>query len=155
TPIQDIHETILESDNEKTVIEKVFKSNIRTLEDTLLVTDFASYKEAVHALANARKIEFYGSGGSGIVALDVHYKFLRTGIQTAAYQDAHFQAMSASQLTKADVAVFISHSGTNRDILQTLEVAKDNDVKTIGITTFAKSPLSKSVDIPLYTVSKE
>ncbi len=155
TPIEDIHETIGEQDDETTVIEKVFKSNIHTLEDTLLIVDTTAYKEAIDALVNARKIDFYGNGGSGIIALDAHHKFLRTGIPTAAYQDAHFQMMSASQLTSEDVAVFVSHSGTNRDILQTLDVAKKQGVKTIGITTYAKSPLSEGVDITLYTVSKE
>lgn len=155
TPMQDIHETIQEDDDEKTVTEKVFKSNIRTLEDTMHVIDSESYQRAVSALVKARRIDFYGNGGSGIIALDAHHKFLRTGIPTAAYQDSHFQVMSASQLTEADVVVLISHSGTNRDILQALEVAKEHGVTTIGITTLAKSPLSKGVDIPLFTVSQE
>ncbi|ADC48303.1 MULTISPECIES: MurR/RpiR family transcriptional regulator [Alkalihalophilus] len=155
TPIQDIHETIQEEDDEKAITEKVFKSNIRTLEDTLHVIESDHYKKAVHAIVNARRVEFYGNGGSGIIALDAHHKFLRTGIPTAAYQDSHFQVMSASQLTKEDVVVLISHSGTNRDILQVLDVAEEHGATTICITTLAKSPLSRQVDIPLYTVSKE
>ncbi|MED4173390.1 MurR/RpiR family transcriptional regulator [Halalkalibacterium halodurans] len=155
TPIQDIHETIQEDDDEKTVADKVFKSNIRTLEDTMQVLDVESFKRAVDYLLHARRIEFYGNGGSGVIALDAHHKFLRTGIPSAAYHDSHFQVMSASQLTKQDVAVFISHSGTNRDLLQALEVAKSHQVKTIGITTYGKTPLSKEVDIALYTVSQE
>ncbi|MCM3759264.1 MurR/RpiR family transcriptional regulator [Alkalihalobacillus oceani] len=155
TPVQDIHETIQEDDDEKAITEKVFRSNIRTLEDTLLVMESAVFQQAVQALAHARKIDFYGNGGSGIIALDAHHKFIRTGLPSAAYRDSHFQAMSASQLTKDDVAVFISHSGTNRDLLEVLEVAKDNEVTTIGITNLAKSPLSKGVDHALFTVSQE
>ncbi|WP_368503914.1 MurR/RpiR family transcriptional regulator [Alkalihalophilus sp. As8PL] len=155
TPIQDIHETIKEDDDEKTITEKVFKSNIRTLEDTLHVIESKAYKKAVHALVHARRIEFYGNGGSGIIALDAHHKFLRTGIPTVAYQDSHFQVMSASQLTKEDVVVLISHTGTNRDMLQVLDVAIEHGATTICITTLGKSPLSKQVDIPLFTVSKE
>ncbi|OLO26384.1 RpiR family transcriptional regulator [Alkalihalophilus pseudofirmus] len=155
TPIQDIHETIHENDDEKIVAEKVFKSNIRTLEETLEVIDGVRFQKAVHAILSARRVEFYGNGGSGIIAMDAHHKFIRTGIPTTAYQDSHFQLMSASQLTKEDVVVLISHSGTNRDILQALEVAKEQGVTTIGITTLAKSPLSNGVDIPLYTVSQE
>ncbi|MBU8909013.1 MurR/RpiR family transcriptional regulator [Desertibacillus haloalkaliphilus] len=153
--MQDIHETIHEGDDEKTVAEKVFKSNIKTLEETLQVIESEPFKTAVDALLQARRIEFYGSGGSGIIALDAHHKFIRTGIPTAAYMDSHFQLMSASQLTDEDVVVLLSHSGTSRDILQALEVAKEHSVRTIGITTLAKSPLSEGVDIPLYTVSEE
>ncbi|WP_280770443.1 MurR/RpiR family transcriptional regulator [Salipaludibacillus daqingensis] len=155
TGMKDIHETIKEGDDEKQVAEKVFKSNIRTLEDTLSVIDGDSFKKAVQMLLAANRVEFYGNGGSGVIAMDAHHKFMRTGIPTIAYSDSHFQVMSASQLTEKDVVVLISHTGTNRDILQALEVAKEQGVTTIGITTLAKSPLSEGVDVPLYTVSKE
>jgi RpiR family carbohydrate utilization transcriptional regulator len=155
SPIQDIHETISEDDDEKTIAEKVFKSNIRTLEDTLQVMDGQHFKEAVSVLTSARKIEFYGSGGSGAIAMDAHHKFLRSGLLTSCYTDAHLQIMSASQLTSEDVVVCISHSGTSKDILEALEVAKNSGATTIGITHFAKTPLSKKVDIPLFTVSEE
>ncbi|GAA3328985.1 hypothetical protein GCM10020331_075180 [Ectobacillus funiculus] len=46
--------------------------------------------------------------------------------------------MSASQLTENDVAVVISHSGTNKDTLRILQTANENGAKTIGITSFPK-----------------
>lgn len=155
SPLEQIHETIEEDDDEKTVVEKIFRSNIETLKDTLHIIDPTAFEQAVQALVTAKKIDFYGNGGSGIIALDAHHKFLWTGLVTAAYQDSHFQLMSASQLTDEDVAVFISHSGTNKDILQTLDVVKERGVTTIAITSYGKSPLSENVDIPLFTISKE
>jgi RpiR family transcriptional regulator, carbohydrate utilization regulator len=155
SPMVDIHETISSEDDEKTIAEKVFKSNIRTLEDTLQIIEGRNFKEAVEVLSSARKIDFYGSGGSGAVALDAHHKFLKSGILTNCYTDSHLQLMSASQLTSDDAVVFISHSGTSKDILEALDVAKNNGVTTIGITNFSKTPLSKNVDIPLYTISQE
>ncbi|MCF6411093.1 MurR/RpiR family transcriptional regulator [Pseudalkalibacillus salsuginis] len=154
-PVKDIHETINETDNEKEVAQKVFRSNIRTLEETTHILEQEPYQRAVELIIRARKVEFYGNGGSGIVAEDAHHKFLRSGIQSAAYSDSHFQLMAASQLTEQDVIVFISHSGTNKDSLDVLDVAKQNKVKTIGITTLAKSPLGQKVDVPLFTTSEE
>lgn len=87
--------------------------------------------------------------------MDAHHKFLRTGIPTAAYNDTHFQLMSASQLSKDDVIVLISHSGTNEDMLELLEVAKEQGIPTIGITNLSKTPFSEGVDVALYTVSRE
>ncbi|WP_252502074.1 MurR/RpiR family transcriptional regulator [Sporosarcina sp. Marseille-Q4943] len=152
---KDIHETIAEGDDEKTIAEKVFKSNIRTLEDTLQVIDPKQLKDAVNALASARKIEFYGSGGSGSIALDAHHKFLRSGLYSSCYTDGHLQVMSAAQLNDEDVVVCISHSGTSRDVLEALEIAKKNGAITIGITHFSKTPLSEKADIVLQTVSVE
>lgn len=155
SPINDIHEAVSESDDAKAIVEKVFKSNIRTLEDTLQVLDIKQFEAAVDAIISARKIEFYGSGGSGAVAMDAHHKFLRNGLLTTCYTDGHLQMMSASQLTEQDVVVCISHSGMSKDIIDALEVAKSNGATTIGITHFAETPLNKKADISLLTVSVE
>jgi len=155
TTFKDIHEKINERDDEKTITEKVFSSNIRTLEDTLQVLDQQQLQQAVNALVAARKIEFYGNGGSGAIAMDAHHKFLRSGLLTSCYTDGHLQAMSAAQLTKNDVVVCISHSGTSRDVIDALEIAKFNGVTIIAITQFGKTPLSEKADISLLTVSVE
>ncbi|WP_261130127.1 MurR/RpiR family transcriptional regulator [Bacillus sp. Marseille-Q3570] len=154
-PVKDIHETINETDNEKEVAQKIFRSNIRTLEETTHILEQEQYQKAVELIIGANKVEFYGNGGSGIVAMDAHHKFLRSGIPSAAYSDSHLQLMAASQLTDKDVIMFISHSGTNKDLLDVLEVAQQNKVKMIGITTLAKSPLGQKVDVPLFTTSEE
>lgn len=154
-PVKDIHETISENDDEKTIAEKVFQSNIRTLEDTLQVLDQQQLKKAVNAMIAARKIEFYGNGGSGAIAMDAHHKFLRNGLLTSCYTDGHLQTMSAAQLTENDVVVCISHSGKSRDVIEAMELAKLNGATTIGITNFAKTPLSEKADISLLTVSVE
>ena len=155
TPMKDIHEKINEDDDEKTVTEKVFKSNIRTLEETMQIIEGLSFQKAVDAFLKADKIEFYGLGGSGMVAADAHHKFLRAGIKTRAYSDSHLQIMSAVHLTKNDLVVLISHSGSSKDILEAAQVVKATGATTIGITNLAKSPLSRAVDIPLFTVSSE
>lgn len=155
TPIQQIHEEITEQDNEKTVAEKIFKSNHRSLENTLQILESDALKRAVSLLLNARRVEFFGIGGSAVIAMDAYHKFLRTGIQAFAFIDTHFQLMSASQLTTDDVAVIISHSGTNKDTIQILNTANENGAKTIGITSFPKSPISQRVDVPLITSAEE
>ncbi|MEH7116622.1 MurR/RpiR family transcriptional regulator [Neobacillus vireti] len=154
-PIQQIHEEISENDNEKTVADKIFHSNIRTLENTLQILDGASLQKAVGLLMNATRVEFYGTGGSNVVAMDAFHKFVRTGIKAFAFIDSHFQLMSASQLGENDVAVVISHSGTNKDTLNILKTAKKNGAKTIGITSFPKSPICQFSDVALYTSSEE
>jgi len=89
------------------------------------------------------------------VAMDAFHKFVRTGIKAFAFIDSHFQLMSASQLGENDVAVVISHSGTNKDTLNILKTAKKNGAKTIGITSFPKSPICQFSDVALYTSSEE
>lgn len=90
-----------------------------------------------------------------MIAADAHHKFLRTGIPTISYSDSHLQVMSAAQLAPGDTAVLISHSGSNRDILQAAEIAREQGAKTIAITSLGKSPLTERVDVSLHTVSAE
>ncbi|GGB38204.1 RpiR family transcriptional regulator [Lentibacillus populi] len=155
TPMKDIHEKINNGDSIATVSEKVFRSNIKTLEDTLYILDGHAIEQAVGLILAAEKVEFFGNGGSALVALDAYHKFIRSGLQVNANLDSHMQLMSASQLTDRDVAVLVSHSGSTKDMLDVLQVLKEKGVKTVSITNFAKSPLTKEADISLYTVAEE
>lgn len=155
TPMKQIHEEINEDDNEKTISEKIFKSNIRTLENTLRILDDKTIKIAVETILNAQRVEFYGTGGSSVIAMDAFHKFVRTGIKAFAFIDSHFQLMSASQLTENDAAVVISHSGTNKDTINILKTAKRNGAKTVGITSYPKSPIAQLSDVALFTSSEE
>ncbi|GKU81845.1 MurR/RpiR family transcriptional regulator [Niallia sp. NCCP-28] len=154
-PIQQIHEEISEHDTVKTVTEKVFKSNVQTLDNTLQILNESSIQKAVDLLRNAKRVEFYGTGGSAVIAMDAFHKFVRTGIKAFTFIDSHFQLMSASQLSETDIAVVISHSGTNKDTLNILKTAKANGAKTISITGYPKSPIAQIADVALFTSSEE
>jgi RpiR family carbohydrate utilization transcriptional regulator len=67
-----------------------------------------SVAAAIALLAKARRIEFYGAGGSGIAALDVQHKFFRLGMPSVAYSDPHTFLMSAPLLGEGDVVVVIA-----------------------------------------------
>lgn len=149
------NEQILDSDSELTIINKVFRTNISVLNDTLSSIDPVCIEKAVDLLLNADQIVFYGNGGSGIVAMDAHHKFLRAGLKVTSYTDYHMQLMSVAQLTEKDVIVVISHSGSNLSMMNILDIAKENGTKSIGITSFSKSPINEKVDISLNVISHE
>lgn len=154
SPIREmVQEKIQEQDNERDVTEKIFNTSIRTFKDTIQMMDFSSIKKAVKVLVNAKRVEFYGTGSSGIVALDAHHKFIGSGISTVAYTDPFLQVRAASQLTENDVAVIISDSGANTETISVLDAAKEAGAKTIVITNLTRSPLNKKADIILRTVS--
>ena len=154
-PIQQIHQEISDQDDEHMIATKVFKSNIETLENTLSLLSQPAIQDAVHALNHAKNIYFFGTGGSSTIAMDGYHKFMRTGTPSFAFIDSHFQLMAASQLSKNDVAVVISHSGRNHDTIQILNTAKEANATTIAITSFPKSIVASKADIVLLTSSEE
>nr|WP_238192260.1 MurR/RpiR family transcriptional regulator [Paenibacillus sp. L3-i20] len=155
SPMQDIHERVNAGDSVDTIASKVCRANIKTIEDTLAVFNEEHLQQAVDMMLGAESIHFFGSGGSSVIAMDAYHKLMRTGLKVQAVIDTHFQLMAASQLTERDCVVLISHSGSSKDILHILDIVKSTGAKTIAITNLAKSPLSSSVQIPLYTVSEE
>ncbi|GER67467.1 transcriptional regulator [Weizmannia acidilactici] len=154
-PEIEVNEAIKDTDSEKAVAVKVFESNIQTLRDTIHTFNQKHLHDAVEFIRKANSVIFYGFGSSAIVALDAHEKFLQTDLKTAAYTDPHLQLLSAAKLTSDDAAILISHFGSDKDMLKLLHTIQENGAKTIGITQFAKSPLSQKVDVPLFTVSQE
>jgi len=154
-PEKQIHEVIEKGDDVVMIKKKVFQSNIQALYDSIEVCNDEELRKAVDAISNARFIEFYGTGGSGTVALDAHHKLLKLGIKSFAYNDTILQAMSASVLTNQDVVIGISHTGSNTDVLAALKLAKEAGATIICITNSSKSPITKISDIILQTASNE
>ena len=154
-PIKNIHEEIKEEDEIVTLAEKVFAGHIEAMKETLNLLDASVLESIIDILGKATRIDFYGSGGSSAIALDAYHKFLRTGIHCNAHSDGHQQIISAALLGPGQAAIGISHSGSNKDVIEALKIAKANGAVTIAITGHYKSPLSKEADYVLYTTSRE
>ncbi len=101
-----------------------------------------------HAYENRGRIEIYGVGNSGVVAMDAQHKFFRLGVNTLAYSDGHMQVMSAALLKPGDVALIISNSGRTRDLIDATDIARKHGATTIAITA-TRSPLALTSDIHL------
>lgn len=154
-PTQNIHEEISPDDNGIIIMKKVFQSHINGLQNTMHLIDENELGNAISLLSQASRIEFYGNGGSSVVALDAYHKFIRIGIPCSFQLDSHFQMMNASLLPENSVVIAISHSGINKDLINVLKVAKEKGTKIIAISSYKKSSLSQMADVTLYTPTKE
>jgi len=150
-----IHENIQKSDNELTMAQKVFDSNMTTLTDTKNLLKEEDLKLAVAMINQSKRLFFFGVGGSEIVATDAYHKFLRSPITVFHSSDYHIQLMEASLLTPDDCGIFISHTGKSRETIELAQVAKNNGAKIIVITSHAASPLAKLGDVVFISISEE
>ena len=155
SPIKSIHGDIKEGDDVKTVVSKVFGSEILTLQDTLEIINMDEVKKAVGIIEKAKNIVFIGVGTSGPNTIDAYNKFIRLGLNCHCYTDSHLQVMAVSLLKKGDVVIAISHSGSTKDPIETLQVAKRKGACTIVITNNSISPITSYADIILNTASRE
>jgi RpiR family transcriptional regulator, carbohydrate utilization regulator len=131
------------------VAAKVLDRTIGALIEVRNSLSSDSVATAIALLAGARRIEFYGAGGSGIAALDVQHKFFKLGVPSVAYSDPHTYTTSAALLGAGDVVVVISNTGRTRDILDAVKSALDGGAKVIAIT-HGNSPLARMASVGLF-----
>jgi DNA-binding MurR/RpiR family transcriptional regulator len=151
----EIYAAIEPGDDLATVKAKVFQANTQALRDTIEVLDDGELQRAVDALADARRVEIYGVGGSAPLALDAYHKFLKLGLQSIALSDGDLMAMSSSLLGPEDVALGISHTGASRDVTDALGRAKAHGATTVCITHRPSSPITKVSDVVLVTAAQQ
>jgi RpiR family carbohydrate utilization transcriptional regulator len=154
-PVEFIHENIAFGDGPGELAQKVFQTNGRAVESTAKALDPGMVARAAKALVTARRIDIYGVGYSSLTALDAKLKFRRLGLAADAHGDAHLQAMGAALLAPGDAAVGISHSGSTKDTVEALLIARRSGATTIAITNFSPSPITRAADVVLLTDSPE
>ena len=137
------------------VVAKIAFADARAVEETAQQLDLDALHEVIEALVAARRVDVYGVGASGFVALDLQQKLHRIGRVAFAWTDPHIALTSAALLTPGDVAVAISHSGTTQDTVDTLALAQRNGATTVAVTNFPRSPLAGLGDHVLTTAARE
>ncbi|MBB6020149.1 DNA-binding MurR/RpiR family transcriptional regulator [Paenibacillus sp. JGP012] len=135
--------------------DHLYASMVGVLQSSLGMLDREQLRQAVDDLDQARFVQFFGVGSSGITALEAKNRFLRIGRRVEANSDSHIQSMMAVTMGEGDVAVGISVSGSTLDTNDMLMKAKQNGAKIIAMTNYAKSPIASIADIVLLTAGKE
>lgn len=147
--------TIDKEDSLKTISSKVTYTNIKSLEETLLLLDSNVLEEIVELLLSSKKILLFGIGSSQIVAQDFSLKMLRLSKDCYLNMDVHSQLLLAENSTSEDVAIIYSYSGETKEILDYLDACLNNNTPVIAITRYSQSKLSKKSTYQLYTSASE
>ena len=141
--------SVSDTDSIADVSRKVFDSTIGSLLAVREELDISALEAAIAALAEAERVEFYGFGASGSVAIDAQHKFFRLQVTAAAYTDPHIQHMSAISLKKKDVVVAISQSGRSTALIQSVKLAREAGSTVIGLVP-DNTPVAELCAIPIH-----
>jgi len=141
--------SVSDSDSITDVSKKVFDSTIGSLIAVREELDIPALESAIEALAIAERVEFYGFGASGSVAIDAQHKFFRLQVSAAAYTDPHIQHMSAISLKRGDVVVAISQSGRSTALIHSLKLAREAGATVIGLVPDS-TPVADLCAIPIH-----
>lgn len=124
----------------------------RQLDVTMRNVDDNTIIEIAKSIISSRKIVLLGFGGSFPMAEEFRYRLLRMGFDNVSLDaDNHIQSYRISLLDECDSVFVFSFSGTTKEILDTVGVAKKMNAKVISFTNHVKSPLIKLSDLFLIT----
>lgn len=149
-----LHAEISADDTSGEIVQKVFRTAMQALEETFAILDLEAFDRAADVLHRARQRDLYGLGGSAQIARDVSHKFLRIGIRSSVFDDAHMMMMSAALLGPDDVAIAFSHSGSTAAVIDAVDLARRNGARTIAVTNYPDSTLARAVDVVLCSTAQ-
>jgi RpiR family transcriptional regulator, repressor of rpiB and als operon len=153
-PAVDLHQEVTPEDTAEMILQKVFRTSIQALEETLAILDIKAFKRAADLIHTSRQRDFYGLGGSAQIARDVAHKFLRIGIRTAVFDDSHMMAMSANLLGPGDLVIAFSHSGRSSGLVDAVQLAKANSASIIAVSNYDSGPIAELADAVLCSTAQ-
>lgn len=118
----------------QTLTTHAYNTVIDALNGTRSALDPNAVDCAATLLQRARQVFCFGQGGSQALANDIWARFATISTKFHTAGDSHMQAITASLLGPEDVVLFISYSGSTRDMMDTLHLAKESGAKVILIT---------------------
>ena len=146
---------IAPGDDPALIIKKIAYADAAAVTETASRLDVGALVRVVDVLAEASRIDIYGVGASGFVALDLQMKLQRIARPAFAWPDPHMAATSAALRGKGDVAVGLSHTGTTVDTIDALAEARAHGATTVAVTNFPWSPITEVADHVLLTAARE
>jgi DNA-binding MurR/RpiR family transcriptional regulator len=155
TSVTTAADDIAPDDDAATITKKIAYADARAVTDTANHLDIATLVQVTEALAKAGRIDIYGVGASGFVALDLQMKLQRIGRPAFAWPDPHMAISSASLRGAGDVAIGLSHTGTTVDTIDVLREARSHRALTVAVTNFPWSPITEVADLVLLTAARE
>lgn len=141
--------------NEDTFMNRIRINMQKVIEDTYESMNENSIDAAVKWMDESDDIIVYGVGHSGVTALDFQSRLMRVGKNVQVVTDPHFQVMRSCSVNEKSLIIAISLTGSTKDIVDAVSIAKERQAKVIAITSYVRSPLTKYSDTVLLTSGKE
>ena len=134
---------------------KVCNSHVAALNQSLSLLQPERIKQAVDLMCGAERIYFMGQGGSMLMSMVAANQFSTVSPRFFAVQDSHIQASTVALLSSKDVVMFFSYSGSTKELMEIMGLARNCGAKVILVTRFSKSPGAALADVVLQCGSNE
>ncbi|MDB5732468.1 MAG: RpiR family transcriptional regulator [Variovorax sp.] len=151
---REIYEDINASDPVDIIIRKVHASLRETLDETLANLRPELVEQVVTAIEESDVVVFLATGTSALAAQNGVVRLVRVGKRCMFFHDQSVQQLSTINLDARCLAIGISNSGRTKATVRALQSAKESGARTVCITSFRHSPITKHADVSLITAGQ-
>ena len=143
------------NDSMQEVVAKTVFHEVEAIQQTGSNLDLKTLEIVVGLITKAKRIELFGLGSSSLATQDLRQKLHRIGLFAFDSPDNHQAITSSALMNPGDVGIVFSHSGVTPETLEVLKIMKRSGAKTVAVTNFPESVISRNADFRLTTVAKE
>ena len=136
-------------------LQNILANKIAELTQTVSMMDAKSLEKILRLIERASTVQVAAVGNTVPVALDFTFKLNQLGIRAVSGTIWETQMAYTLTLTKNDVVILISNSGTSRRLVTLAKGARENGCQVIAITNNGDSPVAKEADYVLITATRE
>ena len=154
-PMSPLYGEIHSEDSVGDMCQKIYAADVDAITQTLALINPEAVTTAADLILSADRVLFMGLGGSMVLAREAAHLFSTALPYCYPVDDSHFQAIRCALLTSRDVVVYFSYSGSTKDLVDVMKIARDRGAKTILITRFPKSPGAASANVVLECGARE
>lgn len=142
-------------DSLEDICKKLYTAEVEAMAQTMEFLDLDSVAQASRMLHSARRVMCMGQGGSLLIANEAAHLFSTVCNKFTAVADSHLQAIAATTMDPEDVILFFSYSGSTREMMETLKLARLQRGQVILVTRFPRSPGAELSDVVLQCGANE
>lgn len=135
--------------------QKIYAADVDAITQTLALINPDVIAAAADLLLAAERVLCMGLGSSMVIAQEAAHLFSTARPNFFAVEDSHFQAIRCALLTERDAVIYFSYSGSTRDIVEVMRIARERGAKTILVTRFPRSPGAACADVVLECGARE
>jgi len=134
------------ADSESTSVQSIFRNIAETAQAAANAADESVYQEVVELLRRSTVVHLVATGNTTSLCQDLGPRLERMGIRCTYSILAEHYMHHINLGRSTDVVVAISGSGTSKYVVKALELARQKEMKTVAVTAFQHSPVSRIAD---------
>ncbi len=142
-------------DSMEDLLQKLYTAHSDTLAQSMRLLAPGAVKQAVDIFCAARTVRCMGQGASMIMAQEAAHLFSTVSTKFTAVDDSHRQALTTALLDREDAILFFSYSGSTKDLLDTMQIAREKGCRVVLVTHFPKSPGATHAHVVLQCAANE